>query len=478
MLARRRTVTCHLAEVNRAPVPRASSATGRHHRLHLSTRLATVTPTAQASSAHPRPIQELGEPAQGHPHGPLCWGHQGSCPRPAQPGSPRPRWPGRLTAHGQRWEEDQGVEHLWDACLPGMLGSPGCLPLEAAPEMGLFKSAPRRGRHLAQRCKCRPGRPQPMWEPWVESRLQLPAEVHPGRGRGAGSRLGPGLGFQPQLEPGAGLAAAGISGWESLCLFDFPINISQSAHPDVQRPPVPPHPRGPPGPLHPQQAPGAGAPAPRHFLLGQARPGSPWPSFTAAAMPCLRFRSRACAKPLAHRGTRASLPASRKSMGTPRTPAQSGLCSAGSGWGPPGQAGRGLGTSAPGACASLHRLGSGPVPGGRAPEISQLLALLYSPRHKHLQEEAPPPPRPPPRAGRGTPPCPSPPTRLGPGRQTLTHTDATSSSAKAPGPGWASQMASPPPHAGAQSLSSLPGILAGPAAVQMQSRCPGARGKS
>lgn len=252
--------------------------------------------------------------------------------------------------------------------------------------------------------------------------------------------------------------------------------------------------RAPPGPLHPQQA--LCAPAPRHFLLGQAWPGSPWPSFTAAARPGLLFRSRPCAKPLAHRGTRAACQPPGRPRGPrgppPRggLPRWSGLCSAGSRVGAQAQARRGLGTSARGWGGVLQPPPTGKRPsslGGAPPEISQLLALLHSPRHKHLQEEAPPPPGTPlPGPAEGRPrACRSPPTRLGPGRQTLTHTDAASSSAKAPGPGWAGQMASPPPQAGAQPpgarspVSVLPARgPRWPAAVQMQSRCPGARGKS
>lgn len=307
----------------------------------------------------------------------------------------------------------------------------------------------------------------------------------------------------PQLQPGAGLAPAGVSGANqdgrvSLCLFDSPINTLQSAHPDVQCPPVPPHPRTPPGPLHPQQAKWGGAPAPRHFLLAQARPGSPWPSFTSRWLPGQASFSGAVPAPSPSLTEAHEQPASHQDVhGGPRGPLPrgglprwSGLCSAGSRVGAQAQARRGLGTSALGWGGVLQPPPTGKRPsslGGAPPEISQLLALLHSPRHKHLQEEAPPPSRHPlPGPAEGRPrACRSPPTRLGPGRQTLTHTDAASSSAKAPGPGWAGQMASPPPHAGApppgarSPVSVLPARgPRWPAAVQMQSRCPGARGKS
>lgn len=188
----------------------------------------------------------------------------------------------------------------------------------------------------------------------------------------------------PQLQPGAGLAPAGVSGANqdgrvSLCLFDSPINTLQSAHPDVQCPPVPPHPRTPPGPLHPQQAKWGGAPAPRHFLLAQARPGSPWPSFTVAARPGLLFRSRPCAKPLAHRGTQAACQPPGRPRGPPRTPAQRGAAAleralqcrepgGGPGTGPEGPRNQRPGGG--GVCSSLHQPGSGPAPWGARPRRS------------------------------------------------------------------------------------------------------------
>lgn len=136
--------------------------------------------------------------------------------------------------------------------------------------------------------------------------------------------------------------------------------------------------RAPPGPLHPQQAPWGGAPAPRHFLLGQARPGSPWPSFTAAARPGLLFRSRPCAKPLAHRGTRAACQPPGVHW-DPEDPRPEGGCRAGAGsavqgagWGPRHRPG-GASEPAPGGggvCSSLHPPGSGPAPWGARPRRS------------------------------------------------------------------------------------------------------------
>lgn len=78
--------------------------------------LATVTPAVQASSTHPCPIPGAPGPS------PRA---SARCSLLGPPGSPRPRWPGRLTAHGQRWEED---EHLWDTFLPGAARLPRLPP--------------------------------------------------------------------------------------------------------------------------------------------------------------------------------------------------------------------------------------------------------------------------------------------------------------------------------------------------------------